>query len=62
MERQPPFSHGLLYSITPETFSELHLHDEDEADGFDWEENTPPFAAGALAQAVLKLLKIINMR
>jgi hypothetical protein len=31
------FSHGLLYSVAPENLSELHLRDEEAADGFEWE-------------------------
>lgn len=31
------FSHGLLYSVSPENLSELHLKDEETADDFEWE-------------------------
>jgi hypothetical protein len=46
------FSPGLLYSVAPEDFSELHLQDEDaKADKFEWEEQESPLCA--LAQAAL---------
>ncbi len=31
------FSPGLLYSVAPENFSELHLQDEDKTATFEWE-------------------------
>jgi hypothetical protein len=46
------FSPGLLYSVAPEDFSELHLQDEEsQEDKFEWEEEESPLCA--LAQAVL---------
>ncbi len=37
MEQQ--FSPGLLYSVSPENFSELHLQDEEKTEGFEWSED-----------------------
>jgi hypothetical protein len=53
MERS--FSHGLLYSVAPENFSELHLQDETMADEFEWEEQES--ALHALIQIALALFK-----
>lgn len=36
MEQQ--FSPGLLYSVAPENFSELHLQDEVKIEPFEWEQ------------------------
>ncbi len=52
MEQQQQFSPGLLYSVAPENFSELHLHDEARVDGFEWEDEESPFV-----QAILSFLK-----
>jgi len=55
MEQQQLFSPGLLYSVAPENFSELHLHDEAKEDAFEWEEREP--ATRSFAQAVLSFFK-----
>ncbi len=34
---EQPFSHGLLYSVSPENLSELHLKEEETADQLEWE-------------------------
>lgn len=39
MEHHQSFSPGLLYSVAPENFSELHLQDEEKVDAFEWEEH-----------------------
>lgn len=48
MEQQ--FSPGLLYSVAPENFSELHLQDEAKEDAFEWEEQES--AINSLAQTI----------
>lgn len=55
MEHPQTFSPGLLYSVAPEDFSELHLQDENNIDEFEWEEQTSTIKQ--LAQAVLTLFK-----
>jgi hypothetical protein len=57
MERQQSFSHGLLYSIAPESFSELHLQD-DRTDELDWEGNESRFADDSFVRSVRDFLKI----
>ena len=37
MEKQQSFSHGLLYSVAPENIYSLHLLEEDDKRGFDWD-------------------------
>jgi hypothetical protein len=49
------FSHGLLYSVAPENFSELHLQDETKENEFEWEEQES--AVHALIQMALTLFK-----
>lgn len=49
MEQQ--FSPGLLYSVAPENFSELHLQEDAKVDQFEWEKQES--AINSLAQTVL---------
>ncbi len=58
MEQPQSFSHGLLYSIAPDDFSGLHLHDEADVDPFDWEEHESQFAGDSFAQIVFSFLKV----
>lgn len=58
MEQQQTFSPGLLYSVAPESFSELHLRDEARPDEFDWEEYESQLAGDSFAQDVINFLKI----
>ena len=58
MEQQQSYSHGLLYSVSPESFSNLHLHDKDDLDGFNWEEYEAQYAGGSFTTVVLSLLKV----
>jgi len=58
MEQQQSFSHGLLYSVSPDSFSNLHLHDEKDTDGFDWQEYESQNSGDSFAKIVYSLLKI----
>jgi len=58
MEQQQSFSHGLLYSVAPENFANLHLHDEADADGFDWAEQESQYAGDSFTRIVLSFLRI----
>ena len=58
MKNQQSYSHGLLYSVAPMDFSELHLHEEDGKDEFDWEAYESQLAGDSFVQAVLNFLKI----
>jgi hypothetical protein len=58
MEHQQPFSHGLLYSVSPENFYNLHLHDRADKDGFDWGAYASEYEGDSFAQIVLSMLKI----
>jgi hypothetical protein len=58
MEQQQSFSHGLLYSVSPESFSNLHLHDGADADGFDWEAYESECAGDSFTKIVFSMLKI----
>ena len=57
MKDRQSFSHGLLYSVAPENFSTLHLHDEDGDDTFDWEEHEAELAGESFMLSVLNFLK-----
>lgn len=53
MNQQQSFSHGLLYSIAPETFSELHIGNEVKHDEFDWSEQEREAGFSAVLRAFL---------
>ena len=51
--------HGLLYSVAPQDFEQLHLSDSAVHDDFDWEEYESEYAEESLANNVLDFLKEI---
>lgn len=53
MNQQQSFSHGLLYSIAPENFSELHIGDEVGHAEFDWSEQKSNTGFSATLKAFL---------
>lgn len=53
MEQQ--FSPGLLYSVAPENFSELHLQEEEKTDTLEWEKQET--VLGSLVHTLLSCLK-----
>lgn len=55
MEQQ--FSPGLLYSVAPENFSELHLQDEAKVDEFAWDDQESTHIMSDLAHAVADFFK-----
>lgn len=57
MEKQQSYSHGLLYSVAPENFSTLHLHDNDSKDAFDWEAYEAEYRGDSFMRIVLNLLR-----
>ena len=57
MKNQQSFSPGLLYSVAPENFSALHLHDEDGHDEFDWGVYESQLAGDSFMQVFLDFLK-----
>ncbi len=59
MENQRQYSHGLLYSVAPENFSTLHLHDEDGMEEFDWEAYKTELEGESPVRLMLNLLKRI---
>lgn len=61
MEQQS-FSHGLLYSVAPEHFAELHLRNEESTDEVEWEKHEYPFAVISLRQTILSFLRITATR
>jgi len=52
MKNQHSISHGLLYSVAPDSFSSLHLRD-DSADEFDWGTSE----SGSFLQVVFNFIK-----
>ena len=57
MEQQKSFSPGLLYSISPGSLPSLHLRDETETSGLDWEAHKSEYGIGSISEAIISLLK-----
>ena len=57
MEQPKSFSPGLLYSISPGSLPSLHLRDEVETSGLDWEAHKSQYQAGSISHVILTLLK-----
>jgi hypothetical protein len=57
MKQSQSFSPGLLYSISPGSFSSLHLQDEEKTDGFDWEAYESQHHGDSISEVILTLLK-----
>lgn len=57
MKNQQAYSHGLLYSVAPESFSSLHLNDEKGKDTFDWAAYEHQYEGDSFVQAVLSFLR-----
>jgi len=57
MEPQKSFSPGLLYSVSPGSFSSLHLRDEEDKNGFDWKAHESEYHSESISQVILTLLK-----
>jgi len=57
MVKQQAYSSGLLYSVAPDSFSSLHLMDDDGKSEFDWEAYDAEFSGDSLAQVILSFLK-----
>ena len=57
MEQPKSFSPGLLYSIPPGSLSSLHLRDEAETNGLDWEAHEAEYRRESISRVFLALLK-----
>jgi hypothetical protein len=57
MKNQQSYSHGLLYSVAPKSFSALQLHGEDGKDEFDWEAYESQYEGDTFIRIVLNFLK-----
>jgi len=57
MEHHQVFSHGLLYSISPQDIPSLHLQESDRNDQFDWDSNGRQHLGNTISQALIALLK-----
>jgi len=58
MEHHQSFSPGLLYSVAPEDFPQLHLNDESRLDDLDWDENRTQSGDVSFSKNVLTFLKV----
>lgn len=48
---------GLLYSVAPEHFAQLHISDDSFGDKSDWEESENQYESESLANNVLEFLR-----
>jgi hypothetical protein len=62
MNNQPIIPHGLLYSIAPEFFSQLHISSDSFDNEFDWDESENQYIGESLASNVLDFLKEIGTK
>jgi hypothetical protein len=57
MEHPQVFSHGLLYSISPQDIPSLHLQEGDRNDQFDWDSKERQHPGNTISQTLIALLK-----
>jgi len=62
MEQQQSFSHGLLYSVAPESLSELHIDADARHDEFDWDEHEAQYGHDSFTQIVVSFLKVTAVK
>jgi hypothetical protein len=62
MQIHQPVAHGLLYSVAPQDFAQMHLSDNAAHDDFDREEYESGYAEESLANNVLDFLKEVAGR
>jgi hypothetical protein len=62
MEHPQSFSPGLLYSVAPEDFAQLHLNDESRLDDLDWDEGRSRSGDESYAKTVLAFLKVTAVK
>ena len=60
MQIHQPIAHGLLYSVAPQDFGQMHLSDQSSHDDFEWEEYESEYAEETLANNVIAFLKEIT--
>ena len=57
MEYPQLFSHGLLYSISPQDLSSLHLQEDERNNDFDWDSHESRNRRNTISQVLVALLK-----
>ncbi|MDX8400741.1 MAG: hypothetical protein R8K20_10920 [Gallionellaceae bacterium] len=62
MEQLQSFSPGLLYSIAPENFSQLHLDEDAAIDEFDWDEHEAERVGDSFAKIIYSFLKVTAIK
>jgi len=62
MEQLQSFSPGLLYSIAPENFSQLHLDEEAGVDDFDWDGHEAERAGDSFTKIIYSFLKVTAIK
>jgi hypothetical protein len=60
MDQQQSFSHGLLYSISPDNIS--HVHEDTKVDNFDWQAYEDQYAGDSAAHIILSFMKITAVK
>jgi hypothetical protein len=57
MKTEQTYSHGLLFSVSPNNISSLHLNVEDEKDIFDWEAYEAEMREDSVVKIIYQFLK-----
>ncbi len=57
MEHPQLFSHGLLYSVSPQDLPSLHLQQDERKDDFDWDSHESRHRRNTISQVLVALLK-----
>jgi hypothetical protein len=57
MENRQIYSHGLLYSVAPNSLASLHLNDEEGKDDFDWDAYEAQYRSDSFMEVAKRFLK-----
>jgi hypothetical protein len=58
VENQHTLSSGLLYSVAPESFAALHLHEDESKDNFDWDAYEAELNGNSAMKDVIGFLRV----
>ena len=57
MKTEQSYSHGLLFSVSPDSISSLHLKVDDGKDAFDWEAYEAEMKGDSFAKVICQYIK-----
>ena len=62
MNNRPIIPHGLIYSVAPEHFAQLHISDDSFGNEFSWNESENQYEGESLASNVLEFLRELGTK